>query len=67
MRLHERTIPVERAEIEFRETFRAWQQKHDLTFGETFRILGNLMAREATYMVRQERHGEESDKRADEA
>jgi len=60
-------MPVQRAEIEFRELFREWQQKHDLTFGETFRILGNLMARDAIYMIRQERHGEDSDKRADEA
>ena len=67
MKLHERTMLVQAAEVEFKGLFSDWQQKHDLTFGDTFKILAHLMAQDATYMIRQERHGEDSDKRADEA
>lgn len=67
MQLHPRTMIVKAAQLELSGFMLDWQQKHDLTFGETFKILAEMMERDAKYMIRQERHPDDPDARGDEA
>jgi hypothetical protein len=66
MRLHPRREVTVKADLEFREFFNQWQRRHDLTHGETIRILAQAIDTEGRYMVRQERHPDDPDKKGDE-
>ena len=54
------------ARLEFDKFLLDLEQKHDLTFGELFTILGNATANLAKYQIRAERHPDDPDKRGDE-
>lgn len=66
MRIHERTLIVQKASIEFGSALGAIIEKHDLTFGEIFAILSDEMRTWAKYAIRGERHPEDPEKRGDE-
>lgn len=65
--LHERYFKVKEAGFELSEFVSKWIAKHGLTWGELTSILANELAYRATYQIRQERHGDDSDKKGDEA
>ncbi len=62
MKMHKRTAIVVKAE----EGIIKELHKHDLTFGETIRILSGIMSTGAKYKIREERHPENPDKGGDE-
>ncbi len=66
MRLHERTLLVQRARGEFTDLCTEFLRGHDLTWGEWTSILGDALAQNARYQIREERHPD-SDKKGDEA
>lgn len=66
--LHPRYFQVEKASVEFKGMLCAWRERHDLTYLEAIRIVleacqGSLVR----YALRQERHPDDLDKKADEA
>jgi hypothetical protein len=67
MKLHERTTIVEKARHAFAMFLLDLQQKHDLTYGEMFSILGGSIADLAKYQIRHERHPDDPNKKGDEA
>lgn len=67
MKLHERYPIVALAENEIQGFVWNTVDKHDLTPAELVRICGNLTAIAANLALRVERHGPESNKKADEA
>lgn len=67
MQIHERTMPVKKAGLELSNFFLEWQQKHGLTFGEVFKLTLEVLQRETVYIIRQERHPNDPDKKGDEA
>jgi len=67
LKLHERTLIVQKARNEFEEFMLALEQKHTLTYGEVFSLLGNAVANLAKYQIRSERHPNDPDARGDEA
>jgi hypothetical protein len=67
IRLHKRGDIVENARNELATFLLALERKHELTFGELFKILGNAIANLATYQIRAERHPDDPDKKGDEA
>ncbi len=67
MRLHERTLPVQAAESDFRLYLVRFQRENDLTHAE---MLGMLLAAaqdRTKWLLRAERHPDDPDKKADEA
>lgn len=67
MRLHERTLPVQKAEAEFGLMWIDFCQENDLTYVEALQILNGTIAGHLKYMLRAERHPDEPEKRGDEA
>jgi hypothetical protein len=67
MKLHERTLVVQKVRHEFEAFLLELEQKHELSYGELFSMLGNAIANLAKYQIRSERHPDDPDKREDEA
>lgn len=67
MKLHPRTRVVDKARLEFDQFLLDLADKHELTYGELFSILGQAIANNAKYQIRTERHPDDSDKKGDEA
>ena len=66
MRLHPRTMPVQRAGNAIRAELDRLQQQHDLTDIEMLRILIEHQQAITKYMLREERHPGDPDRKADE-
>lgn len=67
MKLHERTLPVQRAENELGTLVWQWIERHDLTYTEAVRCLLSITQGVTKYQLRQERHPDDPDTKADEA
>ena len=67
MRLHPRTRPVERAKLDLREQLLTFQEEHDLTNVEMLQALTEAQQVVLKYMLREERHPGDPDRKADEA
>ena len=67
MKLHSRTRVVDKARLEFDQFLLDLEQKHELTLGELFSMLGAKITDLAKYQIRSERHPDDSDKKGDEA
>ena len=67
MKLHPRTRIVTEARREFEEFLLDLEQKHELSYGELFLMLGQAIANNAKYQIRAERHPDDPDKKGDEA
>lgn len=66
MRLHKRTMPVQKAANEFRAYALDWVERHDLTYGEIVGIIAESLGTIAKFMRREERHPDDPEKRGDE-
>jgi hypothetical protein len=66
VRLHPRTLPVQRAGNAIRSELDRLQQEHDLTDIEMLRILLDHQHNLTKYMLRAERHPEDPERKADE-
>jgi len=66
MRLHPRTNPVDKARNELELWVINWAERHDLTFAEIRTSLTRVLGTFALHALRQERHPEEPDRKADE-
>ena len=64
--LHKRWETTEPARVEFSDLFHDWISRHDLSYLEAIRILNEKQGRLAALALRVERHGPNSDKKADE-
>ena len=58
MKIHPRTMVVQKAEAQIQLAVSKISEEFNLTHGEMVRILSGLLAFEAKYMIRNERHGE---------
>jgi hypothetical protein len=67
MRLHPRHEITERAKIDLGGQISDWLGRHDLTWAEAIRILAYELASLTKYLIREERHPDDPDKKADEA
>ena len=67
MKLHPRTRVVDKARLEFDQFLLDLADKHELTYGELFSMLGQAIANNAKYQIRAERHPDDPDKKGDEA
>ena len=67
MKLHKRFYVVEKASEEMKEAYRKIVKKYDLTYGEGQKIFAELLASDAKYVIREERHPGDPDKKGDEA
>lgn len=67
MRIHPRLYVVQQASNELAAKLNELEQTHSLTYGEMFSMLAERMANLAKYLIREERHPENPDKRGDEA
>jgi len=67
VKLHERTQIVSQARSEFDRFLLDLEQKHELTFGEMFSIIGSAISNLAKYQIRAERHPDDPNKKGDEA
>lgn len=66
MKVHNRTMLIQRLQSEFAIIWLEFTEKHEITFGEGVHILGSLLQDVARYMIRFERHGN-YEKKGDEA
>lgn len=66
MKLHPRTMIVQKAGLELSEFVTSLIERHDLTYGELFGLMADRMAAWAKYMRREERHPGDPEKRGDE-
>jgi hypothetical protein len=66
MKLHPRTMTVERAEVELSQFLLQWAEQHELTWCEMARALTEQIQMCLKYMLRAERHPEDPSKKADE-
>jgi hypothetical protein len=67
VRLHERVAVTQPAEVDLSSRIIDWLDLHDLTYAEAIRILAYELAKLTKYPVRQERHPDDPEKKADEA
>lgn len=67
IRLHQRTMEVQRAESKIHNHLLAVMEEHDLTFTEAASILVSLTQSALKYALRTERHPGKPGKKADEA
>ena len=67
VKLHPRHEIVTRAELDFTDAYLKVMQQCNLTPLEWTRIFLNAAQKWSTYALREERHGQGSDKKADEA
>ncbi len=66
LRLHPRTMPVQKAEAKFMNVAFEFQNEHDVTDIEMLRILILCQQSITKYMLRAERHPDNPDQKADE-
>jgi hypothetical protein len=66
MKLHQRTLTVQRARTALSAAVSDVIEKHDLTFAEVFSILSQEIEQWAKYAVRAERHPDAPAKGGDE-
>lgn len=66
MKLHGRTLPVQRASIKLERLLWEFQRQHDLTDLETLRLLNTHQDLITRHMLRVERHPDNPDAKADE-
>jgi hypothetical protein len=66
MKLHPREQIVNTARTDLTEKLLQWHKAHDLTDGELFSVIGDVLggqiANLAKYMIRAERHPDDPDK-----
>lgn len=67
MRLHPRTLPVQKAAANIRTELGELQDIHDLTNVEMLGILLEIAGHYTKYVLRAERHPDDPDRKADEA
>ncbi len=67
MKLHPRTVAVKHAALEIGQMVNTTVKNYELTYGELMRILAQELDSWARYLVRDERHPNEPDKKGDEA
>lgn len=67
MRIHPRLQAVSDAQAELTKAFNAIEEKYELTYGEMFSILGQKVQNIAKYLIRDERHPDDPEKKGDEA
>jgi hypothetical protein len=67
LRLHPRTMPVQKAEGHFKRYVHEFQDEYDLTDIEMLRALIDAQQSITKYMLRAERHPDNPDQKADEA
>jgi hypothetical protein len=67
LKLHSRTMLVQRASADIRTALLDLQEQHDLTDVEMLGVVGEWQAGKLKWMLRAERHPDEPGKRADEA
>ena len=67
MNLHARMRIIDMARLEFDRLLLDLAQKHELTYGELFLILGSAVSDNAKCLIRAERHPDEPGKKGDEA
>lgn len=66
MKLHPRTLGVQRASNAIRGQLGSMQEAHGLTDIEMLRVLGEHQQTITKYLLREERHPGEPDRKADE-
>lgn len=66
LRLHSRTMPVEQAKAELGVTLARFQREHDLTDIEMLVALAAQQQQLLKYRLRQERHPDDPERKADE-
>jgi hypothetical protein len=66
LRLHPRTMPVQRAHSELAGHLCDFQDRHDLTDTEMAMMLADLQHRYLTLLLRAERHPDDPERKADE-
>jgi hypothetical protein len=67
VKLHARTPIFEKARHELTMFLLDLEEKHGLSYGEMFSMLGGAISNLAKYQIRAERHPNDPDKRGDEA
>ena len=67
MKIHERTLVVQKARHTFETFMLELEQEYGLSYGELFSLHGNAIANLAKYQIRGERHPDDPDKKGDEA
>jgi hypothetical protein len=67
VRLHARVQVTQKADIDLQCFLGEWLVRHELTFAEAVRILLWTAARWMHYIVRDERHPDDPERKADEA
>lgn len=67
LKLHPRTRAVDKARLEFDQFLLDLAEKHELTYGELFSMLGLAIANNAKYQIRAERHPNDPEKKGDDA
>jgi hypothetical protein len=66
VKLHPRTLPVQRARIELDELVWKWMNAHDVTYVEAVRCLLEVTQTITKYQLREERHPGDPERKADE-
>jgi hypothetical protein len=61
IKLHERTFAVKNAKIQIESQVSKIASEADLTYGELFSILSQIMLSTSTYLIRLERHDDASE------
>jgi dsDNA-binding SOS-regulon protein len=67
IKLHPRTMVVQKAERDLHDRLSDVADEHDLSWTEMAIILGNLQTNALKYVLREERHPEDPDRKGDEA
>jgi hypothetical protein len=66
MKLHPRTMPVQKARNELDAMVWNWMKAYDVTYVEAVRCLLEVMQTITKYQLREERHPDDPDAKADE-
>jgi len=66
VKLHKRTLPVNRSGAKLTDMLWKFQDDHELTYVEMLRLLIEHQQRITKYMLRDERHPEDPNHKADE-
>lgn len=67
MKIHPRTRAAQKARIEFDQLLLDLEQRHLLSCGEIFSILGDAVTHYAKSLIQMERHPHNPNKKGDEA
>lgn len=65
MKLNKRTLPVQSAKSFISGAILTAEKDYDLTLNEVIKICAEIITHYSTYALRVERHGPNSDKKAD--